>query len=255
MEEKNTELISETNDKKAPEKEKKVKKQKKVKKREITVKANKKGRHIMKFLNFLRVILIPLFWFLKPYRFYGNRKVKDGACIYVGNHVSMFDVFYPASTTWEGIHYVAKKENFDAPILGHWLIKVKAICANRDGNDVRAMLDCFKCLKNGEKISIYPEGTRNKTDAVMLPFHHGAATMAIKTKTPIIPLMICNKPRFFRMTHVVVGEPIELTEYYDRKLSPEEMEEADNKVREIMLKILEDHRAYLQSKKQKRKKK
>lgn len=254
MEEKTTEVTQETSVETKKKKEKKTKAEK-VKKREITVKADKNGRHIMKFLNFLRVILIPIYWTLKPYRFYGNRKVKDGACIYVGNHLTMFDVFYPASTTWEGIHYVAKKENFSAPILGGWLIKVKAICANRDGNDVRAMLDCFKCLKNGEKISIYPEGTRNKTDAVMLPFHHGAATMAIKTKTPIVPIMIYKKPRFFRMAHIIVGEPIELTEYYDRKLTTEEVEEADNKVREIMLGILEDHRIYLENKKKKKGKK
>ena len=86
----------------------------------------------------------------------------------------------------------------------------------------------------------------------MLPFHHGAATMAIKTKTPIVPIMIYKKPRFFRMAHIIVGEPIELTEYYDRKLTTEEVEEADNKVREIMLGILEDHRIYLENKKKKR---
>ena len=89
----------------------------------------------------------------------------------------------------------------------------------------------------------------------MLPFHHGAATMAIKTKVPIIPIMIYKRPRWFRMTHVIVGDPIELTEYYDRKLSIEEMAEADNKVREIMIQILEEHRVYLENKKKKGKKK
>ena len=122
---------------------------KKKKKSDITVKANKKGRHIIKLLNFLRVIVIPIYWLCKPFRFYGNRKVKDGACVYVCNHYGLFDAVFPAATTWEGIHYLAKKENFEAPILGWLLGKVKAICANRDGNDGRAILDCFKCLKNG----------------------------------------------------------------------------------------------------------
>ena len=75
-----------------------------------------------------------------------------------------------------------------------------------------------KCLKNGEKVVLYPEETRNKTDAEILPFKHGASVMAIRTKTPIIPIMLYNKPRFFRMTHVLIGDPVELTEYYDRKL-------------------------------------
>ena len=32
--------------------------------------------------------------------------------------------------------------------------KAKAISVNRDGNDVRGLLDCFKCLKNDEKIYV-----------------------------------------------------------------------------------------------------
>lgn len=225
---------------------------KKKKKSDITVKANKKGRHIIKLLNFLRVIVIPIYWLCKPFRFYGNRKVKDGACVYVCNHYGLFDAVFPAATTWEGIHYLAKKENFEAPILGWLLGKVKAICANRDGNDVRAILDCFKCLKNGEKICIFPEGTRNKTEAEMLPFHHGAAAIAIKCKTPILPIMMYKRPRFFRRTHVLIGEPFELTEYYDRKLTEAEFEEADNKIRDIMLDMRKQHAEYLENKKKKK---
>lgn len=225
---------------------------KKKKKSDITIKANKKGRHIIKLLNFLRVIVIPIYWLCKPFRFYGNRKAKDGACVYVCNHYGLFDAVFPAATTWEGIHYLAKKENFEAPILGWLLGKVKAICANRDGNDVRAILDCFKCLKNGEKICIFPEGTRNKTEAEMLPFHHGAAAIAIKCKTPILPIMMYKRPRFFRRTHVLIGEPFELTEYYDRKLTEAEFEEADNKIRDIMLDMRKQHAEYLENKKKKK---
>lgn len=223
----------------------------KKKKNEITVKANKKGRHIMKFMNFLRVLVLPVYWLCKPYRLYGNKKVKDGACIYVSNHYTLLDPAFSASTTWEGIHYLGKNEIFEAPVLGWVARKAKAICVNRDGNDVRSMLDCFKCLKNGEKIAIFPEGTRNRSDEVMLPFHHGAAMMAIKTKTPIIPIVIYKKPRFFHLTHVIVGEPVELTEYYGKKLTAEELAEADDKIRELMLELREKHTKYLQDKKKK----
>ena len=220
----------------------------------ITVKANKKGRHIQPFLNFLRVLLIPPFWLLKPFRFYGNRKVADGACVYICNHYTMFDALYPAVTTWESVHFIAKRENFETPIIGWIFRNIKAICANRDGNDVRTMLDSIKCLKNGEKIIIFPEGTRNKTDADMLPFHHGAALMAIKTKTPIIPMMLYKKPRWFRMAHILIGDPLEMTEYYDRKLSAEEILEADEKLRQHLLNMRKEHTEFLASKKAKNKK-
>lgn len=237
-------------EKKTPEETGKVKKQKKSK--DITIKPNKKGRHIMGFMNFLRILVLPVYWLCKPYRLYGHKKVADGACIYVSNHYTLLDPAFSASTTWEGIHYLGKSEIFETPVLGAVARKAKAICVNRDGNDVRTMLDCFKCLKNGDKIAIFPEGTRNKGQEIMLPFHHGAAMMAIKTKTPIIPIVIYKKPRFFHMTHVIVGEPVELTEYYGKKLSAEEIAEADDKIRDLMLKLREEHTQYLLSKKKKK---
>ena len=224
-------------------------------KKDITVKANKKGRHIMRFLSFLRVIVIPIYWCLKPFRLYGTRKVKDGACVFIGNHYTLFDPIYPATVTWEGLHYVAKCELFSKPILGWLLRKVKAISANRDGNDARVMMDCLKCLKNGEKIVLYPEGTRNKTEQECLPFHHGAAVMAIKAKAPIIPIVLYKKPRFFRLVHVLVGEPIELTEYYDKKLTAEDLALADDKLLQCMLEMKKAHTDFLQNKKKGKKRK
>ena len=219
------------------------------KKAEITVKANRKGRHIMYLLNVLRVLVVPVFWILRPFRFYGNWKVQDGACIYICNHYGLMDIAYPACTTWEGLHYMAKKEVEKMPVINFVFRKVKGITVNRDGNDVRALLDCFKCLKNGEKICIFPEGTRNKTEAEMLPFRHGAAAIAIKAKVPIVPVMIYKKPRYFRMTHVLVGDPVELTEYYDRKLTEADYNEADAKLYKFMLDLRKEHKQFLDSKK------
>lgn len=225
------------------------KKGKKKKKTEITVKANRKGRHIMRLLNVLRVIVIPIYWCFKPFRFYGKRKVQDGPYVYIGNHYALFDPVYPASTTWEGLHFVAKCEIFTLPILGWLLRRVKAIPANRNGNDVRVMMDCLKCLKNGEKVVVYPEGTRNKTQQEIQPFHHGAAAMAIKAKAPIIPIVLYKKPRFFHMTHVLIGEPMELSEYYDKKMTAEDILAADEKLRQRMLDMKREHGELLESKK------
>ena len=195
-------------------------KQKKVKKeKSITVKANKKGRHINPMFIFLRIVGMPFYYLLKPFKFYGNRRVKDGACIYVQNHYTLLDVAYPIATTWEELHFVAKKETFSTFFFGFLARSTKAIAANRDGSDVRTLLDCLKCLKNGEKIVIFPEGTRNKTNEELLPFKHGAAMMAIRAKVPVIVLVAYNKPKYFRCTHYLISDPIELSEYYDNSLN------------------------------------
>lgn len=218
--------------------------------------ANKKGYHVMHFLNFIRFLLYPWNALFYPYKLFGNKKVGKGACIYIGNHYNMWDIFHPARTTKEGVHFIAKESITSAPVLKGITQKVGVITAMRDGSDIRTLTDAMKCLKNGEKVVIFPEGTRNKTsDEEFLPFHGGFALMAIRTKSPIIPFVICNRPKVFRKTHVVFGEPMELTEYYDRKLSKEDYEEAERKVVQYMYALREEHRAYLKEKKTKKGKK
>lgn len=226
-------------------------KQKKVKKnRPITIQANEKGQHINGFLNFMRCLIIPPFFLVKPFRYFGEKKPPEGACIFISNHYAMLDPVYAAALTWDGIHFVAKKQLFENWFMGFFVKRARVIGVNRDGNDARGLLDCFKCLKNGEKICIFPEGTRNKSEEEMLPFHSGASVMAIKCKVPIVPIVIYNKPKFFRCTHVIIGEPIELSEYYDKKLTEEELVAVDESLRQHMIAMKRAHKEYLEAKKQ-----
>ena len=242
---------TETEAKSAPKKEKKANKQKPIR----LFPANKKGYHIMHKMNFFRFLLYPWNSLFYPTKLFGYKKVGKGAFIYVGNHYSMWDIFYPARTTREGVHFIAKESVTNAPVLRRWARQIGAITAMRDGSDIRTLTDAMKCLKNGEKVAIFPEGTRNKvSEEEFLPFHAGAALMAIKTKTPIIPFVACNRPKLFKRVHVVFGEPFEFTEYYDRKLSREDYEEAEQKLVQKMYELRDGHRQYLKEKKAGKKK-
>ncbi len=227
------------------------------KKRKLLFPADKKGRHIIRLMNLLRVLFVPVHFLVYPYKLYGHKKAGLGPCIYMGNHYCIWDVFYPARTTWEGIHYLMKESLMHVPVIGSWARRVGAIPAMRDGKDVRAVMDCVKVLRNGEKISMFPEGTRNKEGdgETFLPFHGGAAFLAIKTKSPIIPFVICNRPRVWHITHVVFGEPMELSEYYDRKLTQEDFDEADEKLKNRLYELRAEHRAMLDAKKKRKKNK
>ncbi len=206
--------------------------------------ANKKGYHIMHFMNFLRFLFYPVHFLVYPFKLHGHKRVGKGACIYFGNHYCIFDIFYPAHTTREGIHFLAKQSILEAPILNYWGMKIGAIGAMRDGTDVRTVMESIKVLKNGEKLSLFPEGTRNKTAGdEFLPFYGGASLLAIKTHAPIVPFVICNRPKVFHLTHVVFGEPFELTEYYGRKLTPEDYAEADEKLRQKLYDMRAEFRA------------
>ncbi len=229
------------------------KKEKTKKETRLLFPANKKGRHISHLMNVLRALFYPIHALVYPFKLYGHKKVGTGAYIYVGNHYCLWDIFYPAHTTGEVVHFMAKESILHAPVIGYWARHVGVIGAMRDGSDVRTLMDSIRVLKNGEKVSIFPEGTRNKvSDEEFLPFHGGAALLAIKTKTPVIPFVLCNRPRVFRRTHVVFGEPMELSEYYGRKLTQADYDEADEKLKAKLYALREEHRAMLKAKKEKK---
>ena len=79
-------------------------------------------------------------------------------------------------------------------------------------------------MKSGISICIFPEGTRNRTDAPLLEFHAGSLKIAEKAQCPIVPMTIANAEQIFeahspciRKTKVIIeyGEPIE-TKNLDR---------------------------------------
>lgn len=207
----------------------------------LLFKVNKKGEHRSGYMTFLRVCILPLVRLFYPFKYVGERKVPNGACVYVCNHYRMIDPMYLVPTTKEGIHFIAKKEASTIPVLGFFTKKVKTIFVNRDGNDVRAIIDAQKCLKNGEKIAIYPEGTRNKTSETFLPFNSGSALIAIRAKAPIIPVVLYKKARFLRRNIVLVGAPIVLDEYYDTKLTEDVLKAADAKIFSAMTELRQNY--------------
>ena len=118
---------------------------------------------------------------------------------------------------------------------------------------MRAVMQAMKYLKNGEIVCIFPEGTRNKTEDIFLPFKSGAAALSIKTKTPIVPMIQVRKIKVFKRSHVLYGEPFEFSEYYDKKLTEQDIKEADEKLRERMLDLYNRLNEMLNSKKRKKK--
>ncbi len=173
-----------------------------------------------------------------PFKKHGHTQpYNDRAYIIVGNHRSMLDVMPAAVATDRPVHFIAKKSLWEHKGARWFAVKCRCIPVSRDGGDVRAMMQAMKYLKNGENVCIFPEGTRNKSDEIFLPFKSGAAALAVKTKTPIIPVVQCKKMKPFRRAHILYGEPLEFSEYYDRKITSQDIEECDAKLKARMLEL------------------
>jgi len=214
-------------------------------------KVNKKGRHVSAMESFIRLFALPLMHLLFPYKIYGRKKAPEGRLVFVGNHYRIFDIVYCGSLTWEGIHYVAKSELTKNKLLSWLLKKCESIVVHRDGSDIRAVMDALIMLKKGDKLCIFPEGTRNKTDEEILPFFSGASLFAIKARAPVMPIAIYEKPKWFRRAHILVGEPFELKEFYDKKIDEEMLSAADEKIKDALLSLKREHKKQFEGKRRK----
>ena len=64
---------------------------------------------------------------------------------------------------------------------------------------------------------------------------------AIKAQVPIYPVMCLRKTRLFIRTKIVVGGAIDFSDYYDRRMTGEDYEEAEERIRVKMLATKHDY--------------
>lgn len=165
---------------------------------------------------------------------------RDQAVLYVGNHRSIFDIVlaYPRVPNPTG--FIAKKEILKVPLLNIWMIFMD--CLFLDRSDIRKglemVLTAIDKVKNGISIFIYPEGTRNKTEAPLGEFHKGSFKIAQKSGCPIIPVVINHSDEIFekhipfiRSTKVTIEycKPVILSD-----LSKEDQRNIDQYVKNII---------------------
>lgn len=200
-----------------------------------------------------RILLwIPLS-ILHPTYIYGRKNRPKGKAILCSNHRSNWDIVNYLLHTKEKVVILAKKELTKNKFFGFILKHLGAIFIDREGNDINAIKECMKALKAGKKLFIFPEGTRLKDEsAIMGEIKSGLALIAIKTKTPIVPMWVVQKPRLFRKSQYIIGKPFELSEFYGKKLDDETLNEANNIVREKMLELYHNQAELLGKKKKKK---
>ena len=160
----------------------------------------------------------------------------------VANHLSNYD---PMSVIFalrkHMLVFVSKPENFNIPLTGAMMHKSGFMPIDRVSvkNALVTINKAAGYIKdNLTSVFIFPEGTRNSTDAPMLDFHKGSFKIAQKSGCPIVPMVINhsrdifeNHPPFIKATHVVIEycKPIVISE-----LSKEDQRNIDGYVKKII---------------------
>ncbi len=186
--------------------------------------------------KFARVILGPTFKLYYNPKIYGKENIpKKGPILICGNHIHIMDQCGPIIATKRVLVYMAKKEYFDGKFA--WFFRwVGSIPVDRSTKDEAAKNRALEVLNNNGAIGIFPEGTRNKTKANLLPFKFGAVSLAKKSKALIIPVAVTGTYKF-RSKDLVFnfGKPIDIS-----KLDLEEANKLLYKEIETLMKKRED---------------
>ena len=131
----------------------------------------------------------------------------DGAVVIACNHVHLFDQCLTIMATKRVIHYMAKKEYFDGK-LRPFFEAMGCIPVDRQNTDIKSVKSAMKVLRRGGAIGIFPEGTRNRTDKLLLDFKPGAVSLAKKTDAYIVPCGLTGEYKFRSKTLCIrYGEP------------------------------------------------
>ena len=186
-------------------------------------------------LVILKVILYPIIWLLFPTIFKKTKNIPKGRAIFICNHKSNIDPIILILSTWRKQFFLAKKELFKNKFLKLVMKIANAIPIDRGKTDLSAIKKGINVLNKGNILTIFPEGTRNKTESELSEIKAGAALFAIKTKTPIVPIWIEKKPRIFRLNSVKFGTPFYLEEFYNQKLDAEKLDKASLIIAEKLL--------------------
>ena len=188
-----------------------------------------------RFIYFLiRIIATPLF----RIRVHGIENIpKDEKYIICANHKSFLDPIFVALAINRQVHFIAKKELFEIPILKSILKKLNAIPAQRDGKDLSVLRDSIKIIKKGKILGIFPEGTRVK-EIKRENIKDGAGYIALKSKTDILTIEIISSYKPFFKTNLYIKNLVRIENFKEYK-SKDAMEKIMDETYE---KMYENHK-------------
>lgn len=179
---------------------------------------------MQRWYTLVYMLIYPFFNLFHPSRAVGLENLPEGGALICPNHTKASDPFFVAFAFGlkNRVMAMAKAELLRIPVAGWLLGKAGVFGVERGKADVGAIKMAMKSLKAGERLLLFPEGTRVKEgEEESHEAKNGAAMLALRTGVPIVPVYIPRNKNWFRPTPVVIGEPYR-PQIAGRKATPEE---------------------------------
>lgn len=138
---------------------------------------------------------------------------RTGPLIVACNHISFWDPPLVGSNFPRPLHFLAKAELFQNKVFGAMLRGYNSIPIQRGAQARSGLRGGEEALNRGGAVLIFPEGTRNKSGA-MLPPRAGIGRLAAVTRAPVLPVRITGSNHIRRslarleLVRITLGSPL-----------------------------------------------
>ena len=137
--------------------------------------------------------------------------------IIIANHVSFNDPPVLVAAIQRKLSFIGKRELFRDPVTSFFMRGFQVYSLDRSGSGVDAVRLALGLLAQDRAVVIFPEGTRSP-DHTLIPGQPGAAYLALKSQSTILPVGITGGEKFpsWRMPlplcklRVNIGQPFSL---------------------------------------------
>lgn len=168
-------------------------------------------------------------------------------CLYIANHRSIFDIILGYIELPGRVSIVAKQSVEKIPFLLYWMKQIHCMLLDRDSLEkgLEMINTATDLVRAGNSIFIFPEGTRNREEGTLLPFHGGSFKIATRTDIPIVPIAFIHTGDILedhfpkikaRHITMVVGDPVETS-----TVQPRDRRKLPDQCRETIQQMLEAH--------------
>jgi len=184
----------------------------------------------VKFYRFARALIKLFLKLIFRVKVVGSENVPEsGGAILAINHTSNWDVLVVGTATPRLIRYMAKSEMFKNKLMAKLFRSLGAFPVQRGRGDVGAIKTALTVLNRRHILLMFPEGKRVRNN-VRTEAKAGVAMIAVKAQVPIIPVRIVGDYKLFSKVTVIYGDLIEFSDYYDKKVTMNELQQLSNDV-------------------------
>ncbi len=141
--------------------------------------------------------------------------------IYIFNHRSFIDAPVIPVAILQEVRAIGKKELSKIPVFGFIVSRVAVWVDRKDAHSRKISVEKLKkILETGISIVVAPEGTRNDSPHLLLPFQKGAFRIALETGTPIMPMAIVGADSIMKRGSLLM-KPGTISIFFGQPILPE----------------------------------